>query len=384
MATLTPRERVLTTLDHREPDRAPLDFAATTVTGITFLAYEQLRRHLGLEPDPTPRTAHVHQGLCDPREDLVIRYESDFRTVRMKRSPRGVRAREMSDDSFYDGDTIFWKRALHGYYPASTPLAECTIADLDRVQWPDPRDPRRAEGLREEARTLYEGTDYAIVADIMCRGPFEQAAKLQGYERFLTNLALAPKLAAALLDKITDAIIGLWEVYLDAVGDYVQVVCQGDDVGLQRGLFISPTMYRRLIKPCHHRIYDFIHSRTNARVFMHSCGSIYDVIPDLIEVGVNILNPVQYGAARMDLARLKREFGDALCFWGGGIDVQQVAPTASHDEIEAEVKRNLEIMAPGGGYVFALTHNLQPDVTPDRADAIYMSALRNRRYRIAA
>ncbi len=165
MATLTPRQRVLTTLDHREPDRAPLDFAATTVTGITFLAYEQLRRHLELEPDPTPRTADVHQGLCDPREDLVLRYESDFRTVRMKRSPRGVRAREMSDDSFYDGDTIVWKRALHGYHPASTPLAECTIADLDRVQWPDPRDPRRVEGLREEARTLYEGTDYAIVAD---------------------------------------------------------------------------------------------------------------------------------------------------------------------------------------------------------------------------
>jgi len=156
------------------------------------------------------------------------------------------------------------------------------------------------------------------------------------------------------------------------------VVCQGDDLGMQTNLIISPKTYRQFIKPCHQRIYDVIHSRTEAKVFMHSCGAIYDIIPDFIEVGVDILNPLQYNAARMDLARLKKEFGNDLCFWGGGIDTQQILPNASLDEIEDEVQRTMEIMAPGGGYVFALTHNIQPDVTPDRLDKVYETVLKYR------
>jgi uroporphyrinogen decarboxylase len=152
---------------------------------------------------------------------------------------------------------------------------------------------------------------------------------------------------------------------------------------MQTSLFISPKMYRQFIKPCHQRIYDIIHSKTEAKVFVHSCGSIYDIIPDLIEIGVDILNPLQYGAAKMDRARLKKEFGEDLCFWGGGIDVQQVLPNASLDEIEEEVQRTIEIMAPGGGYVFVPTHNIQPDVTPDRLDKVYETALKYRHYPIA-
>src|SRR5512139_2446113 len=114
---------------------------------------------------------------------------------------------------------------------------------------------------------------------------------------------------------------------------------------MQTGTIISPRMYRRFIKPCHQRIFDFIHSRTKAKVFMHSCGSIYDIIPDLIEVGVDILNPLQYGATKMDLPRLKREFGDSLCLWGGGIDVQREVANATDEEIEERVRRNIEVMA---------------------------------------
>lgn len=377
------RERVLTTLNHEEPDKVPIDLATTTVTGITHFAYERLREYLEMEPDPDPKTAHVHQGLVYPMEDLFQRYEADFRTVFMKKSPRGFRDKEMADDGFYDEYNVLWKRTLYDYYPAESPLADCIVEDLDEAVWPDPYDPERVEGLREEARDLYENTDYAIVADIMCRGPFELAVKLRGYERFLMDLHLDPRFAMALLDKITDTVIALWDVYLDAVGDYVQVVCQGDDVGMQTGLFISPEMYREFIKPCHRRIYDFIHSRTAAKLFMHSCGSIYDITPDLIEIGVDILNPLQYGAAGMDLAGLKREFGSDICFWGGGIDVQQVLPKASFDEIEEEVRRNIEIMAPGGGYVFVPTHNIQPDITPDRLDKVYKAALKYRVYPIA-
>jgi uroporphyrinogen decarboxylase len=377
------RERVLTALDHKEPDKVPIDLASTTVTSITYIAYEQLREYLGMEPDPDPRISHIHQGTVYPMEDLFQHYEADFRTVFMKKSPRGFVAKETPDGSFYDEYNILWKKLAYDYSPVEPPLADSTVEDLDKATWPDPYDPERVEGLREEARALYENTDYAIVADIMCRGPFELAVKLRGYEQFLMDLHLDRKFAMALLDKITETVIALWDVYLGAVGDYVQVVCQGDDIGMQTGLFISPKMYRQFIKPCHQRIYDIIHSRTEAKVFVHSCGSIYDIIPDLIEIGVDILNPLQYGAAKMDRARLKKEFGQDLCFWGGGIDVQQVLPNASLDEIEEEVQRTIEIMAPGGGYVFVPTHNIQPDVTPDRVHKVYETALKHRRYPIA-
>jgi uroporphyrinogen decarboxylase len=377
------RERVLTALDHKEPDKVPIDLASTTVTSITYIAYEQLREYLGMEPDPDPRISHIHQGTVYPMEDLFQHYEADFRTVFMKKSPRGFVAKETPDGGFYDEYNILWKKLAYDYSPVEPPLADSTVEDLDKATWPDPYDPERVEDLREEARALYENTDYAIVADIMCRGPFELAVKLRGYEQFLMDLHLDRKFAIALLDKITETVMALWDIYLGAVGDYVQVVCQGDDVGMQTSRFISPKMYRQFIKPCHQRIYDTIHSKTEAKVFVHSCGSIYDIIPDLIEIGVDILNPLQYGAAKMDHARLKKEFGEDLCFWGGGIDVQQVLPNASLDKIEEEVQRTIEIMAPGGGYVFVPTHNIQPDVTPDRLDKVYGTALKYRHYPIA-
>jgi uroporphyrinogen decarboxylase len=214
----------------------------------------------------------------------------------------------------------------------------------------------------------------------MCRGPFELAVKLRGFEQFLMDMSLDTRFAMALLDKITETVIGLWDVYLGAVGPYVQVVCQGDDMGMQTNLMFSPKMYRQLVKPCHQRIYDFVHANTEAKVFMHSCGAIYDIIPDLIEVGVDALNPLQRDASKMDISNLKNEFGSELCFWGGGIDVQHILRSSDPDAIESEIQRSIEVLAPGGGYVFALTHNIQPDIEPWRVDLAYRTALDRRRY----
>jgi len=378
------RERVLATLKHKEPDKVPIDLGGTNVTSIERVAYDSLRQYLGMEPDPTPEISHVQQGTIYPNQDLLQRYAVDFRPVTMNRAPRWVATRRLPDGGWYDEYNIRWKKSLYYYDAITYPLASCTSEDLEQVAWPDPCDPMRVEGLRERARELYENTDYAVVADIMCRGPFEQACRLRGYDKFCLDLALDPAFAMTLLARITEMIIGLWDAYLGAVGDYVHVVCQGDDLGMQTGLFISPQMYCRFIKPCHRRIYDFIHSRTEAKVFMHSCGSVYDIVPEFIEAGVDILNPVQYKAARMDLARLKKEFGNDLCFWGGGMDTQRMLPDASPDEIEAEVRRTIEIMAPGGGYVFSPTHNIQPDISPDRLDKVYETALRHRCYPVCS
>jgi uroporphyrinogen decarboxylase len=139
-------------------------------------------------------------------------------------------------------------------------------------------------------------------------------------------------------------------------------------------------MYRKFIKPCQKRLFDFIHQNTQAKVFFHSCGSIYEIIPDLIEIGVDALNPIQCSAAGMEIVKLKREFGKDICFWGGGIDIQKVLPFATLDEIEDEVKRTIDVLAPGGGFVFAPTHNVQADVTPDRIDRTYETVLRYRDY----
>jgi uroporphyrinogen decarboxylase len=205
---------------------------------------------------------------------------------------------------------------------------------------------------------------------------------VRGYDNFCVDLCHNPQFARALLDKITDSDIGLWDAFLGAVGEYVQVVCQGDDLGMQTGTFIAPDMYREFIKPCHKRMYDFIKTKTKAKIFMHSCGSVYDIIPDLIDVGVDILNPLQCSAAKMDISGLKRAFGRELCFWGGGIDVQQVLPYATLQEIEDTVKKTIDVLAPGGGYVFVPAHNIQADISPDRILRVYETALKYREYRV--
>lgn len=374
-----PRERVMTALNHREPDKIPIDLASTTVTSITYPAYEKLRGLLGLPP-VEPRIAHVHQGVVYPDDDLLRRYEVDFRPVFMRKTPRGHVAEKLSEDEFRDEHGITWRKAGYDYAPVSCPLAGATVEDLAGIPWPDPRDPARVDGLREEARRAFENTEFAVVADIICRGPFEQAVKLRGFEQFLMDMHLDARFTEALLDKITDEIVALWDSYLDNVGEYAQVVCQGDDLGMQTGLIISPESYRKFIKPCHQRIFDFIHAKTQAKLFLHSCGGIYDIIPDLIETGVDILNPIQRSASKMDIAALKRDFGRDLCFWGGGIDVQQFLPYATPGEIEDEIKRTLDILAPGGGFVFAFTHNIQPDTSSDRVDAAYHAALAYRSY----
>lgn len=190
------------------------------------------------------------------------------------------------------------------------------------------------------------------------------------------DLYVEPDYAEAIMDKITDSMIKFWGNILDEVGNFIQVAAQGDDVGMQRNPYISPEMYRKYVKPRQKRLFDFIHSKTEAKIFYHSCGSVYDLVPDFIEIGVDILNPVQRSAAKMDIRKLKSEFGNDICFWGGGIDVQQQLPFLELDEIEAVVKETIDIMAPGGGFVFFPSHNIQADVAPERIDRMYKAVVK--------
>lgn len=389
MAEMTPRERVQTTLSHREPDKIPIDLGGVVTTSISRIGNESLKAYMGI----TASNEIVSQPALDvvvPCEQILTCFEVDVRAVRM-RPPSDAGADRQSwfaakdgqgikGDHFFDEFGNRWQLAEFDYSPAGPALANATLADLDTCVWPDPHDPARVAGMRDEAVALRASTGYAIIADIMCGAPFEQALWTRGYEEFLLDLHWDRRFADKLLGKITDLDIALWDAELCAIGDVVDVVCQGEDMGTQHGLYISPEMYRRVIKPHHQRLFSFIKSKTRAKLFVHSCGSVYPIIPDYIEMGVDILNPVQIGAMDMDPVRLKREFGREITFWGGGFDTQYFLPTATPREIREHVRRNMEILAPGGGFVFAGTHNITPETAPERVHAVYTAAKELRNY----
>lgn len=375
------RTRILQTLNHQEPDKVPLDLNGTLVTALTRIAYDNLRQYLKLPADPSPNISSREMDTVRSLEDLLSHYQIDTRCIHLN-SGLLSSGREMPDGTYYDAFGIRWKKASYYYDAIERPLAGKTIDDLKTVQWPDLHDKSKVEGLKEKTKKLYEETDYCLVADIPGLGPFEGACFVRGHDQFCIDLCMDEKFAEALLDKITETIIAFWDDFLSEVGDYVQICAQGDDVGMQTSPFISPEMYRHFIKPRQKQVFDFIHSKTRAKVFYHSCGSVYDLIPDFIEIGVDILNPVQRSAAKMDIQTLKNEFGNDLCFWGGGIDVQNQLPVYNLLQIEDEVKRTIDIMAPGGGFVFFPSHNIQADIEPEKIDTLFNTVLKHRDYKI--
>jgi uroporphyrinogen decarboxylase len=389
---MTSRERVLASIQHTEPDKVPIDLGGTICTTLTATANEKLKKFLKIDKGGEIVTLPIIDVVL-PLEEILVLFETDTRTVRLrgpleegdeqKNDSVGFSSVSLSEKpqkhSVFDEYNTRWMKTGYDYSPVEFPLAEATVGDLKNYPWPDPYNIGRVRGIREEAKALRENTDFVILSDIMCGGPFEQCLWLRGYEQFLSDLIINPKFATALLEKVTEIDVGFWDALLTHVGDYVDIVCQGDDMGSQSGLQFSPEMYRRLIKPCHENLFSFIHSKTNAKVWLHSCGSVHAIIPDLIEVGVNILNPVQCGAKNMELRRLKKDFGNDIVFWGGGINVQ-VIPFMSVAEVEDHVKEALDIMAPGGGFVFAATHNILPETEGETTYTAYMTAKNYRDY----
>jgi uroporphyrinogen decarboxylase len=275
----------------------------------------------------------------------------------------------------YDNWKIGWRMPKDGgmYYDMfDNPLAgNITEEDLDRFPWFDPLDPRLFEGLREAVRQVTEVQKRAAVITQMAAGTMEVAAWMRGYVDFYTDLGANHPLVAKLLSKINEIKLAQWSRVLDEVGDCADVLMMGDDYGGQDRLLMSPKTWRKLIKPGLKEICDLLHSKSDAKVFLHCCGAIREIIPDLIEVGVDILNPIQVSAAGMDTAELKREFGKDIVFWGGGVDTQRVLWAGTPDEVRAEVRHRLDDLMPGGGFVFAATHNIQGDVPAENLVAMW-------------
>jgi uroporphyrinogen decarboxylase len=374
------RERVLTALNHREPDRVPYDLGGTVVTGIQARAYARLRKYLGL-PEKEIKIIDILQQLAQVDDDVMDRLGVDFRNI----SPRSTASfkieLKLTPDGrysyFYDEYQVGWRMPVDGgmYYDMfEHPISgEITAAQVEKYVLPDPHDPSRFEGLREAARKVLEEEQRALVIGNISAGIFELYLWTRGFKDGYADWAGNPELANKILRKYSDLQLAYWERMFDVMkGIPIDVVQMADDIAGQNSLLISPRSYRTLLKPYHKEMFDYIHSKTDAKIFFHSCGAVRALIPDLIEVGVDILNPVQVSAANMDSAELKREFGKDICFWGGGVDTQNAFDlTHTPDEVRADVRKRIEDLMPGGGFVFNTVHNIQGNVPPENIMAMW-------------
>ncbi len=377
---MTPRERVARALNHREPDRVPIDLGATIVSSIVKKSYIDLKHYLGMPVEEIKLLDYVQQ-LPYVDEALLKRFGVDFRLVQLPSATApGLRLFEEGD---YYAFIDRWGSKLHmpkqdGLYFdwVDFPIKEATMQALDQYAWPRPDPPELNATLREQAQYLFDHTDYALVGSgVIGGGIFEQPARTMGMENFLMALVAEPKFADRLMEGITDLYIESCNNYLDQVGQYIQVFTYWDDVNTQDGWMIRPELYRKMVKPKQKRLVEAIKKKTDAKIFFHGCGAVYDLIPDLIEVGFDILNPVQVSARGMDTKKLKQEYGKDITFWGGGVDTQRVLPFGTPQQVADEVRRRMDDLAPGGGFVFAAVHNIQAFVPPQNIVAAFDTAL---------
>ena len=378
---MTPRERLLAALDHREPDRIPFDMGSTQVTGIHVVAYRRLRAHLGLPP-VAPRICDVVQGLALPDDDVVGRLGIDVRGLFPLNSHNWKI--ETLDAGEYWGFVDEWGMTQHqpkaeGLYfsVVKSPLdrPDLGVDDVAAHAWPDTGDPARIEGLRAQAQA-YRDQGHAVMIKGVLAGIFEMSQRVRGMENVMLDLAGNEALACAVLDRMVESKVRFWEMALPRLGDLVDVVSEADDYGTQTSQLISPRMFRRIFKPRLATVFGRIHDLApHAKLFFHSDGNVRPILPDLIEIGIDILNPIHITATGMEPAALKRDFGKDVCFWGGGVETQRVLPFGTPQEVRDNVRRNIDALAPGGGYVFNTIHNIQPDVPPENVVAM-IEALR--------
>jgi uroporphyrinogen decarboxylase len=400
---MTSRERVLATLQHKEPDKVPIDFGGMRSTGIMAIAYNRLKKYLGLTKGDT-RIYDVMQQLAEPEQEILDLFEVDVIDLNNSfgehsenwrdwslpdgssgKLPKRIYPQRSHEEWFFELDNRRYRMPNGSlYFEFFQPILQDARSwrEIDRVPWQYFTD-EELKQLGQKAKYLYDSTDYAIMAGFG-GNILEGGQELRGWGRFMLDLVDNRSFAEDLMDKLVEVYLKNLEVFLQAVGGCIQLIQMGDDLGTQEGPQISPDMYRELIKPRHKVIYQYVKNNSGTYVFLHSCGSIYKLIPDLIDEGIDVLNPVQTSAADMEPTRLKREFGDKITFWGGGCDTQSVLPRGSSEEVAAHVKDRMGILSPGGGFVFTQIHNIQADVPPENIVAMFEAVKESRNYPLTA
>ncbi|MDD4269249.1 MAG: methyltransferase [Pirellulaceae bacterium] len=397
------RERVLLAINHQEADRLPIDVGATRQTGIAASTYHLLKRRLGLST-PT-RVYDVYQMLADIEQPILDRFGADCVGLNRPAVAFGIRNEGWKPWTLPDGTPV---EVPGGFNPSSDRLGNLVLYDaggaaiakmpkgglyFDRLgTFPgaaraDPAglkipllSAEECDHFHAQAEAAWQNTDKATVAAM--GPPYELFFGLGtgDFSSWMMTLACEPDYVESLYERLVDAWLENLRRFTDAVGDRVPILQFNDDLGTQNGPFLSVKMFRDLVMPYYKRGLDWIHSNTRMKVFMHNDGAIFDFIPSLIEMGVDILNPVQTTAKGMEPKKLKEQFGKRLVFWGGACDCQAVLPFGTPDDVAEEVRRHVEFLSPGGGYVFASVHNIQAQVPAENVIALFETALEAGRY----
>lgn len=372
------RERILAALDHKEPDLIPFDLAGSTWTGIANGAYQNLLAFLGKKPEE-PVWSDVIQQIIVPSDFILEKLAVDTRGLFPLTSHNWDVFKKLTDSGdnweYHDewGFTHrFPKTGGLWFTIVRHPLenAEPDIDILSRYNWPLASDPERIKGLRERAVTFREQGKIVMLKGI-CAGIFEMQQRFRGMSNALIDPFLYPEFSDALVGKLADLKIEFWETALAKLGDVVDVIAEADDYGTQESQLIDPEQFRVYYKPHIARIIRAMkQAAPKAKIMFHSCGNVRPLLPDFIEMGIDILNPVHINAVGMEPYQLKKDFGKDMVFWGGGVDTQKVLARGSAEDVREDVRKNIDALAPGGGFVFAAVHNIQSEVPPQNIIAM--------------
>lgn len=374
-AQLSSRERVNRSLNHEETDRIPLDLGSTPFTTLHLEVAKDLNRYLGLTQEKYEFVSFSAQAVkISPALKEKLNIDTCGVTTRLPDSYKMVID---ETNSYVDEWGIQYRRVPHSfqYDFVKNPLEEADLEDLENFEFPDPVDDTRFTGFREQVKQLYDETDKAIVLNppYGCQ-IMAVEAWLTGFERHYCDIATDHEFLHALSKRLLDWYEKWLDRALDEVGEYISVVACADDLGIQSGPMIRPETYRELFQPYHKQLYNYIKERTDAKIFLHSCGSVVQFMDDMIENGVEILNPVQVTAKDMDTQYLKKNWGDRLTFWGGGCNAQKILPFGTVEEVKEEVHRRVRDLKPQGGFVFAPIHNVLPGISGEKVAAMYQTA----------
>ena len=373
------RERVLLALNHKEADRVPIDFAGTGVTTICYQAYDDLRRYLGFPPNgysDADMGAGAWAGVVTPHAEIYDRLHSDVQMAGMGSPDTWSLDIQYGDkyDTYVDewGTTVVRPKGGHYFDYRIFPIQHGTVEAVRAWnRWPNPSDPGRWRGFRQRCLDA-RATGRALTAfSVFGGGIFEQPARVMPMEEYFIGIASDASFSDLILGKMYDIYAEATIRMLEEVGDILDVWVYWDDLSGQNRPLISQRWYEKHLMPLHRKLFDLVKSKTQAKIFFHCCGTARPWIPYLIDVGVDILNPVQVSAAGMDPTGLKRDFGDDIVFWGGACNPQGTLAFGTPQEVADEVRRNIDALAPGGGFVLGNVHNIQNLVPPENIAAMF-------------
>ena len=402
------RDRILNAINHKESDRIPIDLGSTPSSGVSVVAYNNLLKYLGKEHLPT-YVYDVVQQVAQPQMEILDHFGADvldlgrnfnqdpdyWHKLELMKGYPGMYPKwfnpEKQDDgswaaindqgeaigrmplhaTFFDQTVFPYKDGFpDNYSDLGQKMNQTVWGAFGFTPWDWIGKPNFWSFLREKTLELKEKTDKAILIGVGCN-LFEWGTFLRRMDNFLMDMYLYPAETHKLLDKLMERHLDFLSHVCEAVGDIVDIVKFGDDLGTNTGPLIPVETYNEFFKPRHKMLCDYVKDHSKMHTMLHSCGGIYELIPELIEAGFEILNPVQINARNMEPAKLKKEFGNDITFWGGGVDTQSVLNNATPEEVKKHVKHNLEIFSKGGGFVFNTVHNIMPDVPPENIVAMF-------------